>query len=249
MKQQYVSRDQKYFGSNSDIQPGFILHQKKKITLAYSHFNVWRGHMEHKQLASGVSYSSRADPPPPRRRHGDATVTPRRRLSDAYWSVSKFQFVHTHRVIAARPDARCLVMPMTLRRNAPRLFASSQCGLLSFFFFDKHTGISRIHQLLNVRAGQGPLCGSATLGNVTRQTSVCHKLSKIIDARCSSSFFFLLFLLTPTESFTFNNPTWLSWRRPSSLLVLANQMEGDRGVGTILNISAGADFDLRLRTP
>lgn len=97
--------------------------------------------------------------------------------------------------------------------QAWRGFASSQCGLLSIFF-DKQTRIFTIHQLLNVSTSQGPLCSSATLGNVTRQSSVCHKHSKIIDA-CYSFFSLSSDLF---ESFTFNNPTWLSWRRLSSAL-------------------------------
>lgn len=129
--------------------------------------------------------------------------------------------------------------------QAWRAFASSQCGLLSIFF-DKQTGISTIHQLLNVSASQGPLCSSATLGNVTRQSSVCH--TTLQDNWCMLQFFFFFYPFFSSlssdlfESFTFNNPTWLSCLPLS--LILANQMEKAREVGMILNISARADFDL-----
>lgn len=72
------------------------------------------------------------------------------------------------------------------------------------------------------------------------------QLSKIIDACYSFFFFFYPFFSSLSsdlfESFTFNNPTWLSCLPLS--LILANQMEKAREVGMILNISARADFDL-----
>lgn len=78
------------------------------------------------------------------------------------------------------------------------------CPFFFFFFFPEcQAGISTIHQLLNVSTSQGSLYSSATSGKVTRRSSVCHKLSNIIDACCryvplslSNDLF---------QSFTFNN--------------------------------------------
>lgn len=104
--------------------------------------------------------------------------------------------------------------------EAWRSSVSSQRDLLSIFFFPEcQTGISTIHQLLNVSTRQGPLYSSATSGKVTRQSSVCHKLSEIIDACCccvplslSNDLF---------QSFTFNNTAELkgaiNLRLPSRL--------------------------------
>lgn len=137
--------------------------------------------------------------------------------------------------------------------QAWRGFLSSQCDLLSifFFFFDNQTGISTIHQLLNVSTSQGHLYSSATLGNVTRQSSVCHKLSEIIDA-CYS---FVFFLVSPWAMTSFKvslliiQHGWFEWGCPPLSLILANQLEKGREVGMALNISARTDFDLGFRLP
>lgn len=73
-------------------------------------------------------------------------------------------------------------MPMTLRRNVKPEGALQVVSVVFCPFSDKQTDISTIHQLLNVSASQEPPSSSGTLGNMTRQSSVCHKLSKIIDA-------------------------------------------------------------------
>lgn len=72
-----------------------------------------------------------------------------------------------------------------------------------FFLSECQTGISTIHQLLNVSTRQGPLYSSATSGKVTRQSSVCHKLSEIIDVCCCCVRLSLSYDLF--QSFTFNN--------------------------------------------
>lgn len=132
-------------------------------------------------------------------------------------------------------------------------FASSHCGLLSIFF-DKQTGIFTIHQLLNVSTSQGPLCSSATLGNVTRQSSVCHKLSKIIDACYSFLFvffpsFFPWAVTSLKASLLIIQHGWAEGGCLPLSLILANQMEKGWEGGMILNISARADFDLSFWMP
>lgn len=111
-------------------------------------------------------------------------------------------------------------------------FASSQLGLLSIiysYFLTNRLGFP--HQLLNVSVSQGPLHSSATLGNVTRRSSVRHKLSKIIDACNSFSSFFVPWTESSRKSLLLIIQH--GWAEPGCLLVsliLANQMKKDREV-------------------
>lgn len=108
---------------------------------------------------------------------------------------------------SGRAERLCLVMPMTLWRNLKpggALWTVSVIFCPFFFFLSEcQSGISTIHQLLNVSTRQGPLYSSATSGKVTRQSSVCHKLSEIIDACCCGVPLSLSNDLF--QSFTFNN--------------------------------------------
>lgn len=92
--------------------------------------------------------------------------------------------------------------------EAWRSSVSSQCDLLSIYLFiylfpECQTSISTIRQLLNVSTSHGALYSSATSRKVTRRSPVCHKLSRIIDARRRRAPLSLSDDLF--QSFTFNN--------------------------------------------
>lgn len=114
-------------------------------------------------------------------------------------------------------------------------------SFVHFFFLECQTGISTIHQLLNVSTRPGPLYSSATSGKMTRQSSVCHKLSEIIDACCCCVPLSLSYDLF--QSFTFNNTAELKGAIYPRLQ-LSSAVGGVKEVGMGLNISARRDSDL-----